>query len=893
MTRRFVSCLFPLFCCTLLAIADPAFAQSLGALETMQPPVAGQDARWSADDDMQVIHVTDRLARMPEAIAALQAYHEAKALGLLPAPKAAIAHDIGDEKEFNVITDIVMNPHWEARTFTLVAENDLANMWIANDQLGVATDEQLAAIETYVLSETPEGSWRPEQGIIANSNEIFGDPPVETASDADGKVDVLFFDIEEGDDEGCCVLGFVTAQDLDPDPSAGEANMANILYIDLPQGIRMGDALQMAGTLAHEYQHLIHNAYQHVDFNGPCSTCELTFVNEGLSEWSELLHGFPPRTIRYLIDPEEHGVRLLAWRRTAFDKTINDYQRSGLFTTYIADRIGAKATGSIVQAKCPAGASFCAIGSWLNGASAYDLVLGEHGFKTADIVANFHAANFINDAGAGAQYAYQSPFREELNVIPTLFVDTQADPAPSEATLNVSGGAVQYLTWGDVVDLSLAIKDIGGTGDGGPGDGGPGEGGPGEGGPGEARIASVAGASNRANLSLRLFTETEAGATQLVDLPADTEAHAVPGEYERVTLIVVNTLLSESDNAPPVKLDITGSWGGEIFDVTTVAYETAKNEDRIYLGGSEEDIMAQAYPVPGGAQLTTVFVAPVYDNQYSNGTAPAGAPRDFTLKVWDVQWRDVPYEFDDSTDPPTPLLSWRLPFPGDELYSQDVDESPAASHISFASDTYSFLKVNLPVDEPALATLPDSVFIGLVNKGTDNNYLSPTTARSILGARDTLAYWYGTIGDNTGWRPMATLRLCRKQGGDCDPADDEDGWLSLAGQVFPIRARFRASLGVTSAEDPLELPSRVTLAQNYPNPFNPTTSISWTQPTSASVRLSVYNLLGQRVAMPVDGLRPAGEHEVRLDASGWASGVYVYVLETGAHIATRRMALIK
>ncbi|MXW63757.1 MAG: T9SS type A sorting domain-containing protein, partial [Bacteroidetes bacterium SB0662_bin_6] len=83
------------------------------------------------------------------------------------------------------------------------------------------------------------------------------------------------------------------------------------------------------------------------------------------------------------------------------------------------------------------------------------------------------------------------------------------------------------------------------------------------------------------------------------------------------------------------------------------------------------------------------------------------------------------------------------------------------------------------------------------------------------------------------------------------------------------------------------------LGQNYPNPFNPGTSISWTQPVSGQVRLSVYNLLGQNMATLVDGVHPAGEHEVRLDASGWNSGVYVYVLETGTHTLTRRMVLLK
>ena len=847
------ACLYPAFCFALLIAASPAFAQSLGEVQTMQPPLADEDPAFSADDEMHFIHVTDRLARMPESVAALQAYHEAKALGLLPVAKAAISYEIGSEKEFNVLTDLRADaPDWETLTFTLARESDIVNLWVANDQLGVATEEQLTQIAAYVLFETPEESWRSEKGIIANSNEIFGDPP---NHDADGKVDVLLFDIEEGNDD-CCIRGYVTAQDLDPNPDPGEGNAANILYVDLPQGLRRG-VPSLAGTIAHEYQHLIHNAYQ-------WPIRELTFVNEGLSEWASLLNGFPPRIIRYLNDPEEIRIRLFTWRRQGMiAQVVNDYQRAGLFTNYIADRIGPEATGSIVRAKCPSGANYCPRGAWLTGVFGYDLILGEHNLTTADIVADFHTTNFVNDAGVDAKYAYKSPFRLGLGrAVPTVMVDAEVDPAPSETTVNVSSGAVDYLTWENVTNLEMEIQDFEDAGGGGGGGGGG----------TDARIA--AGASNRSNLSLRLFTETAAGAKQLVDLDPETQTHAVSGEYARATLIVANTRASASSNAASIKLDITGNWGGAMFDVTTVAYETGQNEDRVYFRGDAEDIIAQLYDVPAGSRLAAVFVAPVYANhdQFSNPRAPIGAPRDFTLKIWSVG--------DDG-------------FPGNELYSMDVEESPNASHIDLRSATYSFLRVNLPADEEALSTLPERIFIGLANKGTDINYLVPTLARSTV--QDTLAYWYHAVGTNPiDWHAMARLLQCRKDGGgDCDPEDDNDGWFSLAGQVFPIRARFLTPLGPVSADNPVELPSDVGLAQNYPNPFNPSTSISWTQPVSDQVRLSVYNLLGQNMVTLVDGLRPAGEHEVRLDASGWASGVYVYVLQTGKHTLTRHMVLLK
>jgi hypothetical protein len=84
------------------------------------------------------------------------------------------------------------------------------------------------------------------------------------------------------------------------------------------------------------------------------------------------------------------------------------------------------------------------------------------------------------------------------------------------------------------------------------------------------------------------------------------------------------------------------------------------------------------------------------------------------------------------------------------------------------------------------------------------------------------------------------------------------------------------------------------LMQNYPNPFNPTTNISFNLPNAADVNLSVYNLLGQRVATLIDGrTMNSGSHTVAFDARNLASGVYIYRLEAGNYISNKRMTLIK
>lgn len=83
------------------------------------------------------------------------------------------------------------------------------------------------------------------------------------------------------------------------------------------------------------------------------------------------------------------------------------------------------------------------------------------------------------------------------------------------------------------------------------------------------------------------------------------------------------------------------------------------------------------------------------------------------------------------------------------------------------------------------------------------------------------------------------------------------------------------------------------LYQSHPNPFNPSTSISYTLPESAEVKLTVYNALGTVAGTIVDEWQPAGTHTVEWDGSQHGSGVYFYRIETGEFTDTKRMVLVK
>jgi hypothetical protein len=95
-----------------------------------------------------------------------------------------------------------------------------------------------------------------------------------------------------------------------------------------------------------------------------------------------------------------------------------------------------------------------------------------------------------------------------------------------------------------------------------------------------------------------------------------------------------------------------------------------------------------------------------------------------------------------------------------------------------------------------------------------------------------------------------------------------------------------------------DLPGNFALGQNYPNPFNPDTEIRFELPTRAHVNISIYNLLGQRVRVLIDEERSAGYHTVTWDGrnsfgEGVSSGVYLYKMDTGNSVETKKMMLLK
>lgn len=101
------------------------------------------------------------------------------------------------------------------------------------------------------------------------------------------------------------------------------------------------------------------------------------------------------------------------------------------------------------------------------------------------------------------------------------------------------------------------------------------------------------------------------------------------------------------------------------------------------------------------------------------------------------------------------------------------------------------------------------------------------------------------------------------------------------------------SVTSTSIDVNSDLPETFNMDQNYPNPFNPSTVISYQLPENSKVQLQVFDVLGRQVAELVNGQVEAGYHQVTFEARNLASGMYIYRLQAGSTVITKKLTLIK
>ncbi len=136
---------------------------------------------------------------------------------------------------------------------------------------------------------------------------------------------------------------------------------------------------------------------------------------------------------------------------------------------------------------------------------------------------------------------------------------------------------------------------------------------------------------------------------------------------------------------------------------------------------------------------------------------------------------------------------------------------------------------------------------------------------------------------NTGLTNLSVRSLAVGTDGRVFAGTEGDGVFRSAEVAAPVAIETLSSA----------VPQRFTLAQNYPNPFNPSTVFEFDVRQAGAVTLRIYTVLGEVVATVVDEPLSAGRYQTQWDATGLASGVYLYRLEARGFVATRALTVLR
>jgi hypothetical protein len=131
---------------------------------------------------------------------------------------------------------------------------------------------------------------------------------------------------------------------------------------------------------------------------------------------------------------------------------------------------------------------------------------------------------------------------------------------------------------------------------------------------------------------------------------------------------------------------------------------------------------------------------------------------------------------------------------------------------------------------------------------------------------------------------------------DGRPYDSNLSWSDQFGEYYAFSGNDITVHYAMPTEVAIEKPrvaEQYSLDQNYPNPFNPATTIKYQIPSTSRVTLTVFDILGREVATLVNEVQDAGFKSVQWEAGGVASGVYLYRLQAGSYVSTRKLVLMK
>ncbi len=849
-------------------LGSPALAQYVEQTTTFTGERVFHEAHqfMHPDRGTTLLCSADGILQDPISVQALENYRDLRR----QQPEGALVmslmeqYSVGDTRDFRVRN--ITNNTWNTVNFTLKALSERVRIWVELGEYGPdkVNDDVIDGLLTALDSQTPSLSINPNAGILDIHSGIFG-----TAPDIDGSgvLNVLITDIIDGwepDSGAGSVGGFFDPVDLDPTNS--NSNATDIIYLNSRPLIYFEDSINLVrvrSVASHEYQHLIHANYGAL----------ATFQNEGQSEWAELLTGYSGRVPNYFNNPEEINRELYSWRRGDAE-VLFDYQRASMLHSYISQRVGPEATGSITRSD---GGRFF----------AYETVAQQNGLMFEDILLDFHIANYVNDRNVqDGRYGYEDVRRRAYGVAFPTFQYFSGQTTGS-GNRSVSYGAAEYIEWIGAEDLEV-------------------------------------------NISAE-FEVSFAFITYPLDIEEDIEvfvagsgSHTISGEYERIVLVAAGT-------SPPVETMPGAGLMNNGPRQLQWSYDSSWNtlpviaQTLSYFG--QVAAFAELPGTPGrpsreGIRRMAKRFSPEFDSRISDVNFVVNG-RDSSLIGSD----DLRISFHQAAGTPTNLRpgteagfitipvnqvsrglnrinvanqGWQMSGGGEYFIVFEV-MSPN-SRIEFLLDSGSEDQSDqnyFPARTRLFVEPPSSSSPGWFSYSNNNNlvasiringqYSGPLTAPVItsqpqnivapggqdvtlsVGAEATpepVYQWYKD-GEPLYGENMATLTI-----ESLDLSDEGEYTVRLsnpAGSVLSEGAQVLVSF------DNFEL------VQNFPNPVRNQTTFRFIIPEESQISLDLFDVRGRRVATVVQSTTfQAGQHDVTFQPTMLASGVYYYQLRARA-----------
>jgi hypothetical protein len=873
----------------LLLVFSLLFPGLLAAQEINPIPLKGQQNRDLHGDHIHVdgFCTTLDILNTREAILAQEEFvrwDRSGRPGWTELQEAEIAMNIGDVKNFFVVN--FDDNSYDSKEFELKAIGDRAVIWVERSELGPnkVSDEKIAEMLQNLENLTPNTSIDPTSGIVVNNRDVFGNAP---NVDGTGKVSVLLTNIPRRDN-GLTTGGYFTSVNLSQ--TNPNSNKADIIYINTALIYNPNRAIGLDGalsTLAHEDQHLIHANFATLS----------TFLNEGQSEWAEIVNGYEPRPATNLQTPEEVNRQLLTWRSNDTG-VLFDYARAGLLHSYIAERVGVEAAGTITR-------------SGRNGIQAYERALRNTGLFFEDILLDFHTANLVNDLNIGQGFfGYRGSGRASIRTsgfaseYPSYLVEVSTGG-------NVAYGGAEVKQWTGVENFFIELD-------------------------------------SDFTMRHRLVAKTlNSGQNIVIDVyPGE---FTLDGEYESVKLLSAKVLPVGSNefNEGTSSYSYTTRWDPLPVERESISYsaesaflaelpgdpaEEARRNIARYatrFSSTISGIINQVTLVVNGGdrslQGTGTLKVSLHANIQNGTETETGASQPFPRFEPGMQLREKLVDLRSLSRGTNVILmdgeDWQVQR-GSEYWVvfELIDNSPDG-RVEFLLDEGS-------TDVANADYFPTRSRIFIRNSAGGGSWGSWSSNNNFLVGIQVTGLYDGpltapsfTTAPQQEYRPFygADFTVSVQASGTPAPVYiwTKDGQLFRTGPsaslTLPsITEENSGTYSVRAANyagytDPIEfvvevVPPEFNLAQNYPNPFNNSSTIGFSVAEDGFVTIDVFDVTGRQVATLTrpNRLFRRGFHEVSVDAEDLASGVYIYHMRFtpttsngNRYTNTRKMLLVR